>query len=248
MLPVLILLTFLLPVGDGAEEVIGGHEVKPHSRPYMALVVFLKVNGIGSSCGGFLVQDYFVLTAAHCIGSSMTVTLGAHNLRAQEETQQIIPVNKALPHPDYNPLDHTNDIMLLKLESKAKGTRDVRPLKLPGPKDKVNPGDVCSVAGWGKTSINTTEGSALLEEAELIIQENKECKKQFRHYSKITEICAGDPNKIEAPSKGDSGGPLVCNNKAHGVLSYVKSKKISSGVFTKVVHFLPWISTNMKLL
>ena len=72
---------------------------------------------------------------------------------------------------------------------------------MPRPNARVKPGDVCSVAGWGKTSINTTEGSALLEEAELIIQENKECKKQFRHYSKITEICAGDPNKIEAPSK-----------------------------------------------
>jgi hypothetical protein len=62
------------------------------------------------------------LSSLQCsLHSSMTVTLGAHNLRAQEETQQIIPVNKALPHPDYNPLDHTNDIMLLK----------VRPATLP---------------------------------------------------------------------------------------------------------------------
>nr|XP_034354113.1 granzyme E-like isoform X2 [Arvicanthis niloticus] len=252
MPPVLILLTFFLPLGDGAEEIIGGHEVKPHSRPYMALVTFLKVNGNKSSCGGFLVQDYFVLTAAHCLGSSlhssMIVILGAHNLHAQEETQQIIPVVKAIPHPDYNPLDHSNDIMLLKLESKAKRTKAVRPLKLPEPSDQVNPGDVCGVAGWGKTSINATKGSALLEEAELIIQEDKECKKRFHHYTKTTEICAGDPNKIEAPSKGDSGGPLVCDNKAYGVLSYVKSKKISSGIFTKVVYFLPWISSNMKLL
>ena len=77
----------------------------------------------------------------------------------------------------------------------------MRPLKLPRSNARVKPGDVCSVAGWGKTSINTTEGSALLEEAELIIQENKECKKQFRHYSKITEICAGDLKKIKTPFK-----------------------------------------------
>ncbi|XP_031218010.1 granzyme E-like isoform X2 [Mastomys coucha] len=248
MPPVLILLTFLLPLGDRAEEIIGGHEVSPHSRPYMALVIFLKANGNRSSCGGFLVQDYFVLTAAHCIGSSMIVTLGAHNLHAQEETQQIIPVGKAFPHPDYNPLDHTSDIMILKLESRAKRTKGVRPLKLPGPNDQVNPGDVCTVAGWGKMSINATKGSALLEEAQLIIQEDEECRKRFHHYFKIMEICAGDPNRIEAPSKGDSGGPLVCNHKAYGVLSYVKSKKVSSGIFTKVVYFLPWISKNMKLL
>ncbi|XP_052046474.1 granzyme E-like isoform X2 [Apodemus sylvaticus] len=245
---VLILLTLLLPLGDGAEEIIGGHEVKPHTRPYMALVSFLKVNGKRSYCGGFLVRDYFVLTAAHCIGSAMTVILGAHNLHEKEETQQIINVDKAFPHPDYNPLDHSNDIMVLKLESKAKRSNSVKPLKLPGPKGQVNPGDVCGVAGWGKTSINSTKGSALLEEAEVIIQEDEECKKHFRHYSEITEICAGDPSKIEAPSKGDSGGPLVCDNKAYGILSYVKSKKISSGIFTKVVYFLPWINKNMILL
>ncbi|XP_032773686.1 granzyme E-like isoform X1 [Rattus rattus] len=249
---VLILLTFLLPLGEGAEEVIGGHEVPPHSRPYMALISFLKVDGNRSSCGGFLVRDYFVLTAAHCTGSSlhssMTVILGAHNLHEQEKTQQIIPVEKAIPHLGYNPLNHSNDIMLLKLESKAKRTKAVRTLRLPGRKDHVNPGDVCGVAGWGKTSINANKGSALLEEAELIIQGDEECKKRFRHYSETTEICAGDPNEIEAPSKGDSGAPLVCDNKAYGVLSYVKSKKISSGVFTKVVYFLPWISKNTELL
>lgn len=77
----------------------------------------------------------------------------------------------------------------------------MRPLKLPGPNDQVNPGDVCTVAGWGKLFINATEGSALLEEAQLIIQEDEECRKRFHHYFKIMEICAGDPNRIEAPSK-----------------------------------------------
>ena len=49
----------------------------------------------------------------------MTVTLGAHNIKAKEETQQIIPVDKAIPHPDYNSVDRTNDIMLLKVRPAA---------------------------------------------------------------------------------------------------------------------------------
>ncbi|XP_021059033.1 granzyme E-like isoform X1 [Mus pahari] len=248
MRPVLILLTLLLPLGAGAEEIIGGHEVKPHSHPYMAFVKSVDIEGNRRYCGGFLVQDDFVLTAAHCRNRSMTVTLGAHNIKAKEETQQIIPVAKAIPHPDYNDTDLSNDIMLLKLENKAKKTKAVRPLKLPRPNARVRPGDVCSVAGWGKTSINTTEGSALLEEAELIIQEDQKCKRCFHHYTETTEICVGDSQKIKTPFKGDSGGPLVCDNKAYGVLSHVKYKKISLGVFTKVVHFLPWISKNMELL
>uniref|UniRef100_A0A8C6MXK2 Granzyme F n=1 Tax=Mus spicilegus TaxID=10103 RepID=A0A8C6MXK2_MUSSI len=248
MPPVLILLTLLLPLRAGAEEIIGGHEVKPHSRPYMARVRFVKDNGKRHSCGGFLVQDYFVLTAAHCTGSSMRVILGAHNIRAKEETQQIIPVAKAIPHPAYDDKDNTSDIMLLKLESKAKRTKAVRPLKLPRPNARVKPGHVCSVAGWGRTSINATQRSSCLREAQLIIQKDKECKKYFYKYFKTMQICAGDPKKIQSTYSGDSGGPLVCNNKAYGVLTYGLNRTIGPGVFTKVVHYLPWISRNMKLL
>ncbi|XP_028643235.1 granzyme E-like [Grammomys surdaster] len=248
MPPVLILLTLLLPLGAGADEIIGGHEVKPHSHPYMAFVESVDIQGKKRYCGGFLVQDYFVLTAAHCRNRTMIVTLGAHNIEAKEDTQQIIPVAKAIPHPDYNPLNHTSDIMLLKLKSKAKRTKAVRILKLPRSKTQVKPGDVCHVAGWGKMSINANQGSSRLQEAELIIQDDLECQKGYFCYSKTTQICAGDPRKIRTISEGDSGGPLVCGNRAYGVVAYTKNWTISSGVFTKVVYFLPWISSNMKHL
>ena len=45
----------------------------------------------------------------------MKVTLGAHDISIQEETQQIIPVAEAIPHPAYNPQDSSSDIMLLKV-------------------------------------------------------------------------------------------------------------------------------------
>uniref|UniRef100_A0A8C6HCE9 Peptidase S1 domain-containing protein n=1 Tax=Mus spicilegus TaxID=10103 RepID=A0A8C6HCE9_MUSSI len=61
MPPVLILLTLLLPLGAG--EIIGGHEVMPHSCPYMA---FITSDRNRSHCGGFLIQYNFMLTAAHC--------------------------------------------------------------------------------------------------------------------------------------------------------------------------------------
>lgn len=70
---------------------------------------------------------------------------------------------------------------------------------MPRPNARVKPGDVCSVAGWGKTSINATKASARLREAQLIIQEDEECKKLWYTYSKTTQICAGDPKKVQAP-------------------------------------------------
>ncbi|XP_057578613.1 granzyme H-like isoform X2 [Hippopotamus amphibius kiboko] len=247
MQPLLLLMAFLLPPGLGrVKEIIGGHEAKPHSRPYMAFVQFLD-KGSWKRCGGVLVQKDFVLTAAHCRGSSINVTLGAHNIKTQETTQQVIPVRRAIPHPDYNPKNYSNDIMLLQLERKAKRTAAVRPLSLPRGKSRVKPGQVCSVAGWGQVAMGTQ--TTTLQEAELTVQEDLECESRFTgYYNRTTQICVGDPRKVKTVYKGDSGGPLVCKNLVQGTFSYGKKKGTPPGVFTRVSHFLPWIKTSMKRL
>ncbi|XP_057642276.1 granzyme C-like [Chionomys nivalis] len=246
MAAVLILLTFLLPLGAGAEKIIGGHEAKSHSRPYMAFVEFLDVKGKNNSCGGFLVKSSFVLTAAHCMGSAMRVTLGAHNISFPEKSQQIIPVAKAIPHPGFNNKTITNDIMLLKLERKALKTEYVRPLSLPCSEVHVKSGDVCSVAGWGRKARNGNL-SKVLREVELTIQKDQECESRFPHrYNKDIEICVGDPKIKHASFSGDSGGPLLCNKAVAGIVSYGFKNGSAPRVFTRVSSFLSWIEEKMK--
>ncbi|XP_041489999.1 granzyme C-like [Microtus oregoni] len=246
MVAILILLTFLLPLGADAEEIIGGHEVKPHSRPYMAFIECVNDDGRTYRCGGFLVKDNFVLTAAHCMRSSMRVTLGAHNISFQEETQQTIPVAKAFPHPDYNFKDDSSDIMLLKLERRAKRPKAVRPLRLPRRNVHVKPGDVCYVAGWGQLGPNG-KFSDTLQEVELTVQKDQECESHFsRHYNKATAICVGDPKIKRGSFKGDSGGPLVCKNRAAGIVSLVCKDGSAPGTYTRVSSFLSWIKIMIK--
>ncbi|XP_007947455.1 granzyme H-like [Orycteropus afer afer] len=241
----LLLLAFLLVSGAETGDIIGGHEAKPHSRPYMAFLQFSKAN-IQSICGGFLIREDFVLTAAHCWGSSINVTLGAHNIKEQEKTQQKIPVRRAIRHPDYNEKTISNDIMLLQLKTKASLTAAVRPLRLPRKKVQVRPGQVCSVAGWGRVSVDTSTNR--LREVELTVQKDQECESRFPNYSSACEMCVGDPKKKMSSFKGDSGGPLVCNNVAQGIVSYGKNTGIPPRVFTKVSRYLRWIKKTTKRL
>nr|XP_014691754.2 granzyme H-like [Equus asinus] len=246
MQPLLLLLVFLLPPEAGTEDIIGGHEAKPHSRPYMVFVQCLRGNK-KKRCGGVLVQEDFVLTAAHCWGRLINVILGAHNIRKQEKTQQVITVRQAIRHPDYKRKKFSNDIMLLKLEREAKLTAAVRTLSLPWGTAQVRPGELCSVAGWGRVTPNGT-GSDTLQEVELTVQQDRVCESYLRNYNSNTQLCVGDPKEEKSSFKGDSGGPLVCENVIQGLVSYGRRDGTPPRGFTKVSSFLPWIKETMKKL
>ncbi|XP_020010111.2 granzyme B-like [Castor canadensis] len=240
----LLLLAFFLPPMAKAGEIIGGHKAKPHSRPYMAYLWNLD-NDSGRLCGGFLIQEDFVMTAAHCLRRSINVTLGAHNIKEQEKTQEVIPVKRAIPHPDFNHQRLTNDIMLLQLERKVKLTPAVQLLSLSRGNSQVKPGTVCSVAGWGWMT-PTGKPSDELREVQLKVMEDQECKTRFNNYNSPSQMCVGDPNIRRASFRGDSGGPLVCNKVAQGIVSYGRNDGRAPRVFTKVSHFLKWIKNTMN--
>ncbi|KAM7407706.1 hypothetical protein PAMA_003445 [Pampus argenteus] len=108
-----IILAFQLLSLTGAMEsgIVGGKVAKPHSRPYMASLQTRESH----KCGGILIREDFVLTAAHCKRpEKMMVVLGAHDITKDEKSQQTIPVEYH-PHPNYTEKEHDYDIMLLKV-------------------------------------------------------------------------------------------------------------------------------------
>ncbi|XP_038935653.1 serine protease 57 isoform X5 [Rattus norvegicus] len=103
--------------GCCGSHIVGGHEVKPHARPYMASVNFEGHH----HCGGFLFHAHWVLSAAHCFSdrdpSTGLVVLGAHALLTPEPTQQVFGIAAVVSHPDFEPTTQANDICLLRADS-----------------------------------------------------------------------------------------------------------------------------------
>uniref|UniRef100_A0A8D0HJN9 Peptidase S1 domain-containing protein n=1 Tax=Sphenodon punctatus TaxID=8508 RepID=A0A8D0HJN9_SPHPU len=225
-------------------EIIGGNEADPHSRPYMAYLFINTDWGSEFACGGFLIRDNVVMTAAHC---NCKVALGAHNISADEWDRQVIRVRRRIPHPEYDAETLHNDIMLLQLEEKANLSCEVGPIRLAH--RAVKKGAVCSVAGWGGTEpwAGSPTSSVLLE-AKLKVMGDELCSRHGEGYRSSMMICAGDPEEGKDTWQGDSGGPLVCNGKAQGIVSYGNEEMSPSGVYTNVIHYLPWIRKMLNKL
>ncbi|NXA61943.1 DDN1 protein, partial [Mohoua ochrocephala] len=227
-------------------RIIGGREVKPHSRPYMA---YLKIKTVSqtSACGGFLIRPDAVLSAAHCVHKKgITVILGAHNISERERSQQkfrVVPSNMVI-HPKYSPGDFRNDIVLLRLKPKARINKDVQALSLPRSNERVRAGAECEVAGWGWTS-KERDTTDVMREVKLKVQDEKQCW-QFSNYQRQSMICAGDESGEKAPYGGDSGGPLVCGRKAHGIVSHGLKYCTFPAVFTRISYFEPWIREQLR--
>uniref|UniRef100_A0A674I8T0 Peptidase S1 domain-containing protein n=1 Tax=Terrapene triunguis TaxID=2587831 RepID=A0A674I8T0_9SAUR len=113
---------------------------------------------------------------------------------------------------------------VLTLEHKAELNEQVRFIRLPAAHWRVQPGTVCSVIGWGRTSAPSKGLSRTLREVDLKVLDDEACLNYpggiYRKYKTITIMCMGDPKEHKASFKGDSGGPLVCGKTAQGIVSW----------------------------
>lgn len=237
-----LLLLFGAPVIDGLDKIVGGYECKAHSRPWQVSLV-----ESWHFCGGTLISDRWVVSAAHCYKdvSEMTLVLGDHEVRYEEGTEQFLTPELVIPHPDYDRKTINNDIMLIKLSRPAVLNEFVQPMALP--KSCTAAGTRCHVSGWGSTQ-SPFGCRWCLNCLDLPILSQEDCERSYPDRITSSMFCAGFLEGGKDSCQGDSGGPLVCNGELQGVVSWGWgcAEKDRPGVYTKVCNFTEWIKNTMN--
>ncbi|BET02096.1 serine protease [Nesidiocoris tenuis] len=240
--------------------IVGGSEAKSKEFPHMALIGYGSQPRIAWLCGGSLISERFILSAAHCSnpgskGPAKWAKLGVLDMKNDRGNHEIVAkIVERFDHPSYNNIQLYNDITLFKLENDIQLNPWVRPICLQTNFDFGQPAAIAS--GWGHTQWGGGPTNRL-QKVKLNIVDNDSCNSSYQAsigkqlpngIVESTMLCAGDEEGKDT-CQGDSGGPLqiplrspYCMYAIVGVTSFGRAcAQNYPGVYTRVSHYRQWI-------
>lgn len=275
MKPATGLLTILLAspslVLAASPRIIGGADASIEEYPWQVALVS-DTNDLynSQSCGGSLVDEKWVLTAAHCVteeddngnpvlaATPTHVVVGITDLSDGSQAQTIA-IDSITFHPDYDPASFNNDIALIELATPVNltscGARcAIIPLiSAANEDDLMDVGTAALISGWGnQTNTGGSDFPVQLQAAQVSIMD---CVGSGSGYSAsditINMICAGIPSTFTKDTcQGDSGGPIVVSkgNDGYiqvGIVSFGEGCAMANypGVYTRISRYSTWLRT-----
>ncbi|XP_031632777.1 uncharacterized protein LOC116346717 [Contarinia nasturtii] len=249
-------------------RILGGSPAEMGEFPWMAALGFLNENyQVTFDCGGTIISDYFILSAAHCCSSTrppVVVRLGKITLTDADGVRpENHPIRDIIKHSSYSSLTKKNDIALLRVAKRIYFSDDIVPACLATDLNDVSPDLKLIVTGWGKTTAERGERSNILLKTQLKTVPLTECNRIFLELNEFVnqaalrdgitpgQYCAFDPAGKNDSCQGDSGGPLQyfptkdsAISTVLGVVSFGYSCGTElPGVYTRVAYYLDWIES-----
>ncbi|KYQ53177.1 Ovochymase-2, partial [Trachymyrmex zeteki] len=242
-------------------RIVGGQTTSMNEFPWMARLSYLNK----FYCGATLINDRYVVTAAHCVKGFMwfmiKVTFGEHDrcIEKSPETRYVVRVMTG----DFSFLNFENDIALLRLNERVPLSDTIRPICLPTMLDNEYVEAKAIVSGWG-TLKEDGKPSCLLQEVEVPVMSLQACRNTSYSARMISEnmLCAGYLEGQKDSCQGDSGGPLITEREDKkyeliGVVSWGngcarpgypvcgrpnrKAARLLGGEYTES-HEFPWLA------
>jgi len=233
--------------------IVNGYEAVPHEFPFMAALMNRK----RQFCGGSLIDDNHILTAAHCVAhlsksdvQHLRVRLGDHNIKSNGEAKHVEKrVKRVIRHIGFSSSTLHNDVAILTLEDSVEYSSTIQPICLAAGNNLFINNKV-TVAGWGTLSEGGSQPATLMK-VDVEVWTNEACRKSYGSSAPggITKhmLCASLPNQDSC--SGDSGGPLFsCPRNGQctqiGIVSWGIgcAKREYPGVYTRVTEMQAWIS------
>ncbi|KAI7803509.1 trypsin II-P29-like [Triplophysa rosa] len=234
-------------------KIVGGQDATSGSWPWQ---VSVTTTSAGHFCGGGLISKNWVLSAAHCFKSTITSSIilyfGRQSNTGSNPNQVSSRVRLVIKHPSYDESTENNDIALLELSSPVEFTNYIWPICLAATGSTFGAGTKSWITGWGLLIANSNQLPDILQEVEIPIVSDTDCKNAYKGASVVTDnmICAGLLNQGGKDScQGDSGGPLVSKKDAQWVQSGIVSWGQGCadpgfpGVYAKVSRYQDWITS-----